>query len=72
MDPIIESGMTFGPYPDEHCFYIEKSAAYEEIQHGVKMAEFLLLRLKEGKPPEVWVAQTLSLFLRKTAPANCN
>lgn len=26
MKPIIESGMTFGPYADEDCFYIEKSA----------------------------------------------
>ena len=25
MGPIIESGMTFGPYADEDCFYIEKS-----------------------------------------------
>jgi hypothetical protein len=63
MDPIIESGMIFGPYPDKHCFYIEKSATYEEIQHGVRMAEFLLLRLKAGKPPEVWVVEA-----KRTAP----
>ena len=57
MDPIVESGMTFGPYPDEHCFHVEKSATYERIQQGVQMAEFLLLRLKTGKPPEVWVVE---------------
>ena len=42
MDPIIESGMTFGPYADEHCFHIEESATYKKIQDGVRMAEFLL------------------------------
>jgi hypothetical protein len=55
MDPIIESGMTFGPFLEEHCFHLEKSATYQEIQNGVRMAEFLLLRLRTGKPPEVWV-----------------
>ena len=44
IEPIIESGMTFGPYQDGHCFYIEKSETYQKIQTGVKMAEFLLLR----------------------------
>lgn len=49
--PIVESGMTFGPYPDGRCFYIEKSKAYAAIQQDVKMAEFLLLRMDNGKPP---------------------
>lgn len=43
---IIESGMTFGPFSEGHCFYIEKSDTYQKIQDGVKMAEFLLLRVK--------------------------
>jgi len=30
--PIVESGMTFGPYPEGQCFYVEKSAAYADIQ----------------------------------------
>ncbi|MBF0549075.1 MAG: hypothetical protein HQK60_00940 [Deltaproteobacteria bacterium] len=55
--PIGESKMTFGPYPDGHCFYIEKSATYQKIQQGVKMAEFLLLRFSHGKPPVVWVVE---------------
>jgi hypothetical protein len=47
--PIKESGMIFGPYPEGYCFYIEKSATYqkfpsEDKEHGVKIAEFLLLR----------------------------
>jgi hypothetical protein len=39
--PIVESGMTFGPYPDGRCFYIEKSNTYADIQQGVQMAEYL-------------------------------
>ena len=46
-EPIIESGMTFGPYPDGHCFYIEESESYKSIKaDGVKIAEFLLLQFK--------------------------
>lgn len=43
IEPIIESGMTFGPYQAGDCFYVEKSKTYQKIQSGVKMAEFLLL-----------------------------
>lgn len=60
MVTIDESGMTFGPYPDEHCFYIEKSAAYLKIQDGVQMAEFLLMRHQAGQPPAVWVIEAKS------------
>ena len=49
-EPIIESDMTFGPFPD--CFYIEKSQTYEQIKSGkrrqdelgVKTVELILLR----------------------------
>jgi hypothetical protein len=34
-EAIIESGMTFGPYPAGHCFYVEKSDCYSQIQEGV-------------------------------------
>ena len=57
MEPIIESGMTFGPYPDEDCFYIEKSASYGGIQDGVQMAEFLLHRTQENRPPSIWIIE---------------
>ena len=30
--PIIESGMSFGPFIDGHCFYIEKSVTYKKIE----------------------------------------
>jgi len=54
---ILESGMTFGPYPEGQCFYIEKSKTYADIQQGVQIAEFLLLRSEKGKPPVVWVVE---------------
>lgn len=53
-DAIIESGMTFGPYPAGQCFYIEKSACYEKVEEGVQMAEFLLLK-QQQQGPTVWV-----------------
>ena len=58
--PIVESGMTFGPYPDGRCFYIEKSNTYADIQQGVQMAEFLLLRINNGKLPVLWVVEAKS------------
>ena len=58
-DPIIESGMTFGPYPAGQCFYIEKSACYRQIEQGVQMAEFLLLRQQE-QGPTLWVVEAKS------------
>ena len=56
---IIESGMAFGPYPAGQCFYIEKSACYRQVQEGVQMAEFLLLR-QQAKGPTVWVVEAKS------------
>lgn len=41
---IIESGMTFGPYPAGRCFYVEQSRSYQALQEGVQMVEFFLLR----------------------------
>ena len=57
MQPIIESGMTFGPYLKEYCFYIEKSETYKEIQDGVRMAEFLLLKTPANGLPFVWIIE---------------
>lgn len=58
-EAIIESGMTFGPYPAGQCFYIEKSACYEKVQEGVQMAEFLLLK-QQQYGPTVWVVEAKS------------
>ena len=52
---IIESGMTFGFYPDGHCFCIEASETVKAINKtakqgdGVKIAEFLLLETKNNE-----------------------
>jgi hypothetical protein len=54
-EPIIESGMTFGPYPEGHCFYIEKSETYQKIKQGVKIAEFLLLHSQDDSI--VWIVE---------------
>lgn len=54
-EPIIESGMTFGPYPEGDCFYIEKSATYQKIKQGVKIAEFLLLHSQDDSI--VWIVE---------------
>ncbi|MBI4660697.1 MAG: hypothetical protein HY735_17815 [Verrucomicrobia bacterium] len=70
MPPIIESGMTFGPYPEGHCFHIEKSATYAAIQEGVRMGEFFLLRRQEGKPPVVLVVEAKSSAPRPESNPN--
>lgn len=64
-EAIIESGMTFGPYPEGQCFYIEKSDCYQRLQEGVRMAEFLLLRHETNKKPVVWVVQAKSTVPRE-------
>jgi hypothetical protein len=57
MEAFIESGMTFGPYPDGHCFRIETSDTYRAVQDKVQMAEFLLLKTARGRPPVVWIVE---------------
>ncbi len=59
-EPLLESGMTFGPFPDDHCFPIEKSAAYRKIKAHTKIAELLLLRTTARKPPVIWVVEAKS------------
>lgn len=56
---IEESGMTFGPYPSDLCFYIEKSETYRRIRKKIKIAEFLLLRKKPEKTA-IWVIEAKS------------
>lgn len=68
-EAIIESGMTFGPYPAGHCFYIEKSECYEKVQEGVKMAEFLLLK-KQQQGLTVWVIEAKSSSPRPETQPN--
>lgn len=56
---IEESGMTFGPFQEDHCFWIEKSASYRAIQLGVPIAEFLWLRTRRSRAV-VWVVEARS------------
>ncbi len=46
---IEESGMKFGPFHEDYCFYIEKSNIYLKIQNGLQIAEFLLVRPEKNK-----------------------
>lgn len=68
-EAIIESGMTFGPYPAGLCFYIEKSACYDKVQEGVQMAEFLLLK-QQQQGPTVWVVEAKSSSPRPETQPN--
>lgn len=68
-EAIIESGMTFGPYPAGQCFYIEKSACYDKVQEGVQMAEFLLLK-QQQQGPTVWVVEAKSSSPRPETQPN--
>ena len=61
MNQIVESGMTFGPYPQGHCFFIEKSATYKKIQNNVKIAEFLLQQAALFLQSQSSFAQTVLL-----------
>lgn len=63
---IVESGMTFGPFSDDDCFELEKSAMYQNIQQGVRMAEFALIRRSEKRPPVVWLVEAKSSSPRPT------
>ena len=71
-DAISESGMTFGPYPEGHCFHIEKSECYKKIQKGVQMAEFLLLKQQQHGMVTVWVVEAKSSSPRPETQTNFN
>lgn len=61
MITIIESGMTFGPFAETHCFKIEDSPLHQSAQPGIQIAEFLLVRDgNENKPPQVWIVEAKS------------
>ena len=61
MITIDESGMTFGPFADTHCFQIENSLLHNSAQPGVQIAEFLLIHDGRGNlPPQVWIIEAKS------------
>jgi hypothetical protein len=67
---IQESGMTFGPFPEGHCLYIEKSDLYRRIQNHVQMAEFLLLKNSRKGEPVLWVVEAKSSSPRPETKPN--
>ena len=56
MITIEESGMTFGPFHEDHFFHIEKCNAYLEIQNKVKMVEFILNKQNRGGD-QIWLIE---------------
>lgn len=56
MVPILESGMSFGPFNKKDCFYIEKSALYTKLGEGVQIAEFAILRADS----HIWLVEAKS------------
>ena len=70
INQIVESGMTFGPYPKGHCFFIEKSATYKKIQNNLQIAEFLLLHHSKDGTPVVWVVEAKSSTPRPATQPN--
>jgi hypothetical protein len=69
-EPIVESGMAFGPYSDDSVFHIEKSMVYTTMGSGVRMAEFLLLRQSKGEAGLVWVVEAKSSSPRPETQPN--
>ena len=64
-EPIVESGLTFGPFPEGYCFRIEKSQTYKRIEEGVKTVEFLLLRPNNtANKTAIWMIEA-----KKSSPA---
>ena len=63
MDQLIESEMTFGPYPPGDGFRIEDSAPHRAAGEGVKIIEFYKLHRREGKPTQLWLVEA-----KTTAP----
>lgn len=70
-EPIIESGMEFViQRGDKQLFYLEESQIYKEIQEGVKMAEFLLLRPETVH--KIWIIEAKSSSPRPETQPNFN
>ncbi|WP_150050819.1 hypothetical protein [Methylomonas rhizoryzae] len=55
MITILESGMSFGPFSEDHVFFIEKSPALLELNkssnkgEGIAIAEFLLIKSEKSR-----------------------
>jgi hypothetical protein len=54
---ISESGMDFGPFPADSCFWIEKSTYYQSIKKDIKIAEFILVKRKNEHDRVFWIVE---------------
>jgi hypothetical protein len=63
----IESGMSFGPFPTDYCLRIESCKTYLKLKQGLKIAEFVVLRVDGHKPPVIWIVEAKS---SSPCPAN--
>lgn len=57
---IKESGMDFGPFPEQQVWPVERSPLYKSIEEGVRIAEFVLLRPDSASPPRAWIVEAKS------------
>jgi hypothetical protein len=55
---VTESGMEFGPYPEDDFFNIETSETYKKVGENIKIAEFLLIR--DRIKSKVWIVEAKS------------
>jgi hypothetical protein len=54
---VVESGLTFGPFPDPDCYVVERSGLCDSLQPGVKMVEFIVLRPTSNGGRAAWCVE---------------
>lgn len=64
---IEESGMSFGPFPEDKLFPIENSPLSKKLGAGIKVTEFVLLKEFAEKPLEIWFIEAKSSAPQQTA-----
>lgn len=69
---ISESGMSFGPFPADRVWQVEKSALYKRIQEGVQIAEFIVLPESMRKDSTAWVIEAKSSSPQPETKPNFN
>jgi len=71
-----ESEMTFGPFPECDCYWIEKSALHKSVneksqkEDGIKIVEFLLLRNQPDREVQIWIVEAKSSSPRPETQPN--
>jgi hypothetical protein len=59
MMTVSESGLNFGPFPEDNFFPLEQSELYRHIQQGVSICEFALIRPRQDGAI-VWLVEAKS------------